>query len=646
VKSQLISRLLELPRGGKRAVAILLDTTLSVASFWAALYLRLGEWVPIVGNNWIALGIAVILAITALRAIGFYNSVFRHSGSTIDPKLLHVCLGYGAIYSLLFTFIGIDGVPRTVGIIQPILLFLAVAASRAAIYALLANRHGPRKDIEVRERVLIFGAGNTGRHLVRELRRDRTAVPVCFVDDDPSLQNGKVESLMVHAPDRVRDLVEQLDINKVLLALPAQARRRRRELLHELLGSKAEIQTLPGVSDILRGDIRITDLRPLTISDLLGRPAVAPNPDLIERDGARATVMVTGAGGSIGSELARQILAVGPARLILLDSSEFALYTIHRELEEQMTDPLGNGANGNILPEIVPILASVCDQRRINAVMQRYRPQTIYHAAAYKHVPLVEQNALEGLRNNVFGTDNMAMLAAKYGVRSFVLVSTDKAVRPTNVMGASKRLSEQAVQARAALKSATRFSVVRFGNVLGSSGSVVPLFRHQIAHGGPLTVTHRDVTRYFMTIPEAAQLVLQAGAMGSRGEVFVLDMGEPVRVWDLAVNMIELSGYSLKSESHPEGDVEIRVVGLRPGEKLYEELLIGNDPQPTMHPRIMQANEPYVAFAELQRHLENLADAIARNDLGAALATLQATVPEYAPDGRIVDHLHRLAQVA
>jgi FlaA1/EpsC-like NDP-sugar epimerase len=421
----------------------------------------------------------------------------------------------------------------------------------------------------------------------------------------------------------------------VLLALPSAGRKRRNEILSQMLHAKVSVRTLPSMTELARGKVNVSDLRELDIDDLLGREPVAPNHILLGKNVADKVVMVTGAGGSIGSELCRQIVKFGPAALLLIEQSEFALYEIHQELQLSLTD---SGI------KLVPLLASVRDEERMHEIMSTWSPDTLYHAAAYKHVPLVEHNPAEGIKNNVLGTLTTAKAAAAHGVADFVLISTDKAVRPTNIMGASKRLAEMVLQAFAATAPRTKFAMVRFGNVLGSSGSVVPKFRRQIRDGGPITLTHPEITRYFMTIPEAAQLVIQAGAMGSvvteGAAVFVLDMGGPVKIRDLAVRMIELSGLTLCDAANPEGDVEIEITGLRPGEKLYEELLIGDNPKPTPHPRIMKAQETFLPWKVLEGKLEALRIALETNDVGVVRAMLQQLVSGYQPTGDIVDWIY------
>ena len=419
--------------------------------------------------------------------------------------------------------------------------------------------------------------------------------------------------------------------------MPSASRQRRNELLELASQAHVQVRTLPGIMELANGQVSVSDLRELEIEDLLGRDPVPPQPQLLDKNLRGKVVLVTGAGGSIGSELCRQIIQSGPTQLLLLELNEYALYKVNQDLEKLQAEGLAHRV------ELIPLLGSVQNAERLREIMRTWRPHTVYHAAAYKHVPLVEHNPAEGVKNNVFGTLLTAQMAAEQGVEDFVLVSTDKAVRPTNIMGTSKRLAEMALQALAAdpaQASNTRFSMVRFGNVLGSSGSVVPLFRQQIKEGGPITLTHADITRYFMTIPEAAQLVIQAGAMATGGDVFVLDMGEPVKIIDLARRMVELSGLSIKDANNPGGDIELKINGLRPGEKLYEELLIGDNPLPTQHPRIMKAHEDFLDWARLTLKLEHLQQSLAINDVPQIRTLLKELVPGYQPEVEVVDWVH------
>ena len=472
------------------------------------------------------------------------------------------------------------------------------------------------------ERVLIYGAGNAGRQLAAAMTNSHEMRVVGFLDDDDRLHGHVLNGLSIYSPADLPGLVTSLQVSTVLLAIPSVSRHRRNEMIAQMLRAHVQVRTLPAVSELAQGMVSTSDLRELDIDDLLGREPVAPNHILLGRNITDKVVLVTGAGGSIGSELCRQILSVNPSTLVLIEQSEFALYEIQQELQEKIED------NATLL---VPVLASVRDAQRLNEIFADWKPDTVYHAAAYKHVPLVEHNPIEGIRNNTLGTLTAARAAAEHGVSDFVLISTDKAVRPTNIMGASKRLAEMALQALAATAPKTRFSMVRFGNVLGSSGSVVPKFRRQIRDGGPITLTHPDITRYFMTIPEAAQLVIQAGAMAKGGDVFVLDMGDPVKIMDLATRMIELSGLCVRDENNPEGDIEIEITGLRPGEKLFEELLIGNNPRPTSHPRIMKAHEEFVAWPVLLEKLQQLESLLEQRNVEGTKELLTELVSGYAP---------------
>ena len=470
--------------------------------------------------------------------------------------------------------------------------------------------------------MLIYGAGNAGRQLAAAMANSHEMRVVGFLDDDDRLHGHVLNGLSIYSPGDLPGLVTSLHVSTVLLAIPSLSRHRRNELIAQMQRAHVQVRTLPAVTELAQGVVSTSDLRELDIDDLLGREPVSPNHILLGKNITDKVVLVTGAGGSIGSELCRQILAVGPGTLVLVEQSEFALYEIQQELAERLD------GDSTLL---VPVLASVRDAQRLREVMADWKPDTVYHAAAYKHVPLVEHNPIEGIRNNTLGTLTAAQVAMEHGVTDFVLISTDKAVRPTNIMGASKRLAEMALQALADTAPRTRFSMVRFGNVLGSSGSVVPKFRRQIRDGGPITLTHPDMTRYFMTIPEAAQLVIQAGAMARGGDVFVLDMGDPVKIYDLATRMIELSGLCVKDANNPDGDIEIEITGLRPGEKLFEELLIGNNPRPTSHPRIMKAHEEFLAWPTLQERLGQLENLLDRRDVEGTKQLLIELVSGYAP---------------
>jgi len=626
---RMIEPVLSLPRAVKKVLALALDGGLCVLAVWLAFSLRTGEWVALSGYGWPAAATAVAIALPIFTVFGLYRAVFRYASWDAVSGIVQAVFVYGIIYAAVFTAFSFPGIPRTVGVIQPILLLIALLASRGVARFLLGGRlRQLLRRSGNRSNVLIYGAGHAGRQLASAFADTIDTKVVGFIDDAPDLQGSVIGRVRVFSPDKILAAVEELEVTELFLAIPSATRARRNEIIELIRPVGVSVRTLPSLLDIAHGKVTVSQLRPLDVGDLLGRDAVAPDLALAEKNIRGKTVLVTGAGGSIGSELCRQILAVGPERLLLVESSEYALYAIHREL--------GRAAEaGNIA--LIPLLGSVCDAARMAKVFEAWRPHTVYHAAAYKHVPLVEHNLIEGVRNNVVGTMVCADLARRCGAESFVLVSTDKAVRPTSVMGASKRLAEMALQAVAAERPQTCFSMVRFGNVLGSSGSVVPLFRQQVASGGPVTVTHREMTRYFMTIPEAAQLVIQAGAMAKGGEVFVLDMGEPVKIFELATRIIELSGLKLRSEQNPGGDIEVTITGLRPGEKLYEELLIGENPIATNHPRVMMARENYLPWGEFSMRADTLIAAIEEQDIRQVRAMLADLVPEYVPSVEIVD---------
>lgn len=617
------SKILNLPRSSKRLIALGIDIFLCLVTVAFAYWLRLGTFILPTGWQWFSYIAAVALALPLFVSGGLYRAIFRYAGWGALHAIARACGIYGIAYCLIIMVIGVPSVPRSIGVLQPILLFVAVGSSRAWAHYWLGGSYQKLVQQQRRHRVLIYGAGSAGRQLAAGLANSTDLEAVAFVDDDITLQGSVLNGRHIYSPDNLRGLIEKLEIDDVLLAIPSASRQRRNEIIEDLRVTSATIRTLPGINDLAHGRVKVNDLRELDIEDLLGRDAVLPNQLLLSKNIRDKTVLVTGAGGSIGSELCRQILAQKPERLVLVDHSEFNLYSIDQDLLQRRADL-------DINVEIHAMLGSVQDRSRMENLLARWQPQTIYHAAAYKHVPLVENNPAEGVRNNIFGTRTMAELAAKQGVNDFVLISTDKAVRPTNVMGATKRLAEMILQAMAAEGSNTRFSMVRFGNVLESSGSVVPLFRKQIAAGGPVTVTHADITRYFMTIPEAAQLVIQAGAMAHGGEVFVLDMGEPVKIIDLARQMIELSGLSVRDDANPTGDIAIEVIGLRPAEKLYEELLIGDNPESTLHARIMKARDGFLPLKLLHNKLLECSDAISQGDHVQLRKILNSIVPEYS----------------
>ena len=655
--NQLTSSVIDMPRASKQLLVMSVDTSLCLLSVWVSYYLRLGDFLtfskvttlPVLLTS----AASVALAIPIFVLSGLYRAIFRYSGMPAMMTMARATLIYGILFSAVFTFIGVQGVPRTIGLIHPIVLFLLVGASRAVARVWLGGLYQMEIKKSSLPKVLIYGAGSAGRQLASGMASSHEMRVIGFLDDDDRLHGHVLNGLQIYNPAELEEIASHKGVTDVLLAMPSASRERRNQILGLLSKTKISVRTLPGLSEIASGKVTLSDVRELDIDDLLGREPVKPNALLLNRSTHNKTVMVTGAGGSIGSELCRQVLKAQPRRLLLVEMSEFALYQIHQEIQSALE--LREVSLGENL-EVVPLLASVCDEVRMHEIMDTWKPHTIYHAAAYKHVPLVEHNPAEGVRNNVWGTKVCAEAAVRNGVQNFVLVSTDKAVRPTNIMGATKRLAEMVLQAlnetkhsvdsrtlkasNSAVSRKTCFSMVRFGNVLGSSGSVGPLFREQIKSGGPITLTHPDITRYFMTIPEAAQLVIQAGAMGSGGDVFVLDMGEPVRIYDLATRIVELSGLSLIDEGNPYGDIEIKVTGLRPGEKLYEELLIGDNPKPTQHPRILKAQENFVPWEQMQGQLRSLNLALSVNDVPLIRSFLQKLVTGYQPSDEVVDWVH------
>ena len=607
-----------------------MDCSLCALSVWLAFYLRLGEFVLLSGDALWAIYLSIVIAVPIFIVSGLYRAIFRYSGW---PALLAVAKAtsiYSILYATAVTAIGITDVPRTVGLIQPILLLIFVVASRVLARFWLGNQYLKILKRVSRRKVLIYGAGQAGMELAGALRNSLEMQVIGFLDDDLSLYGHTINGYRIFDPSRLTSLVDRYQISDVLLAIPSINRKRRAEIINQISKSHVSVRTLPSLNDLAQGHVNVSDLRDLDIDDLLGRESVAPDESLLSKNILEKVVLVTGAGGSIGSELCRQIVSIKPAKLLLVEQSEFALYAIHQELQQK----IGFGV------EVIPLMASVQDEVRMREIFSAWHPHTIYHAAAYKHVPLVEHNPAEGIKNNVFGTLKTAQLALEHGVSDFVLISTDKAVRPTNVMGASKRLAELVLQALAAEKPLTKFSMVRFGNVLGSSGSVVPKFRQQIQNGGSITLTHPEITRYFMTIPEAAQLVIQAGAMAEGGDVFVLDMGESIRIIDLAKRMIRLSGLTIKDEHNPDGDIEIEITGLRPGEKLYEELLIGNNPESTQHTKVMKAHEGFVSWPELRERLVNLEAALKTNNVNLIRNLMIELVSGYVSDQEIVDWVY------
>ncbi|PTQ08897.1 nucleoside-diphosphate sugar epimerase [Vibrio splendidus] len=587
-----------LSRFNKRAVSVIIDTIFIVCAFYAAYWTRIGHIQTLDDDvaQYVLVG-TVLVTLTAYTKLGLYRAVLRYlTFHALAVVSIGTLISAAAVAVLAFYLDA--NIPRSIPIIYGSFLCLLSGGSRLIVRVLVSQIGSKGK-----KNVLIYGAGSAGRQLALALRNSETHKVMGFVDEDKTLENTIIMGLKVCDIRDSESIVTKHGVVQILLAVPSASRARRKKILDALVHLPAEVLTVPDMKDIVEGKASIDELKDVPIEDLLGRDPVEPQQSLMEANIKGKVVMVTGAGGSIGSELCRQIIKQKPTTLLLFELSEFALYQIDRELSA-LVEELG------LCVEIIPLLGSVQRVNRLAIVMKSFAVQTVYHAAAYKHVPLVEYNVVEGVRNNVFGTYYTAKAAIEANVESFVLISTDKAVRPTNVMGTTKRVAELGLQALAqqekSKSSGTRFCMVRFGNVLGSSGSVIPLFKKQIVQGGPITVTHPDIIRYFMTIPEAAQLVIQAGAMGKGGDVFVLDMGEPVKITDLATNLVNLSGLEVKDELHPYGDIEILFSGLRPGEKLYEELLIGDNVEQTAHERIMTANESFLPIEEYKQLIDDL----------------------------------------
>jgi FlaA1/EpsC-like NDP-sugar epimerase len=609
-------------RTAKRLFVILIDGSICFAAALIAFMLRLGRWDDIAAPALLYAGAALAVWLPVFLLRGVYRAIFRYAGSRTMMALASATSLFSVPMIVIFMFYSVPGVPRTIPIIHSLLFLAFLCLSRIVFRYLLVDLLAQHRFQGRQSRVLIYGAGVAGRQLAASIQHEPGMQLRGFIDDDDRLDGQRLDGHPVYHSSRLSKLMQPLEITNVLLAMPRLTRAERKKIVENLEHHSVHVQTLPNVQQLMEGAVSISDLREIQIEDLLGRDPVPPNSLLLGRTIIGKRVLVTGAGGSIGSELCRQILPFAPKSLILADISEYALYAIDEEMRETA---MQDGSEA----EFCPVLCDVTDETAVRRLFARFKPDAVFHAAAYKHVPLVEANPLAGLRNNILGTLNMALAAERSGVGRFILISTDKAVRPTNVMGASKRVAELLLQALAARGSETQFAMVRFGNVLGSSGSVVPRFQKQILSGGPVTLTHKDVTRYFMTIPEAAQLVIQAGAMAQGGEVYVLDMGSSVKIIDLARSMIRLSGLTVRDESTPDGDIEVLEVGLRPGEKLYEELLIGDNPEPTRHERIMRARERHLPWDELAPRVERLVSLCADGDAAEAIALLEELVPEY-----------------
>lgn len=629
--------LIERPRWFKRSVLIINDLVLLSLAVWAAYTLRLSRlYVPPDLDKWLVMAAAPVIGVAVFYMRGLYKLVTRFIGPEGTTRIYIAVFIAAVLWAVAVLMSGVKDHPRSAIVIYALIAALLIRLSRQWAGALLlaaAPQHQPA-SFDQRKNVIIYGAGTIGIQLLRALNEAGGYKTVAFIDSNPSLAGQLVHGVKVLRPEKIGKVIADENVKEVLLATPTALRGERRIALKVLEAFPVVVKTLPALEEIASGNVQVSDLRPIDVEDLLGRDPVTPDMELLAANVQGKVVMITGAGGSIGSELTRQLLRLGPKTLVLFELSEVALYDISMEIEDIKRRLQEEGAAGALIASanVVAVLGSVLDRKLVARIIQERGVEVIYHAAAYKHVPIVELNPFAGLQNNTFGTLVVAEVAKELRVERFVLVSSDKAVRPTNIMGASKRLAEQILQALAQERgTSTIFTMVRFGNVLDSSGSVVKLFRNQIKAGGPVTVTHAEVIRYFMSIPEAAQLVIQAGTMAAGGEVFVLEMGTPVKIDDLARTMIRLSGREVRDEKHPDGDIAIAYIGLRPGEKLYEELLIGENTTGTSHPRIFKTSEPIVPFEELAAVLERLEDAIQRLDEAEMQELLRSVVEGYVP---------------
>ena len=611
---------------------LFVDVLLIVAILVLSFSMRLGEWFWPQGDLVYLLFFAPLVAIPIFIKFGLYRAIVRYIGFKALWVIVQAVTLYALVWGVIALLSGVQGVPRSVVLINWILGMLLIGGSRIIGRWWFSDKKSYSVNaFDKRKNVLVYGAGSAGIQLATALTYSQELNPIAFIDDEPTLSNHQIMGLKVYSSNNLGELVASMKIEEVLLAIPSASRDRRNEIINNLEPYPVLVRTVPGVSELAQGKLKINDLNVVSINDLLGRDPVPPNQNYLRADITNKVVMITGAGGSIGSELCRQIIQLQPKKIVLFEQNEFSLYTIDQELIQK-----------NLKIDIAPILGSVLDSKQVERVCKTFSVQTIYHAAAYKHVPMIELNNFSGIENNIFGTLSCAEAAVLSNVDTFVLISTDKAVRPTNIMGATKRFSEMILQALSKKYNdkATNFSMVRFGNVLDSSGSVIPLFNKQIKEGGPVTVTDPAIIRYFMTIPEAAQLVIQAGAMSKGGDVFVLDMGEPVKILNLAKKMIHLSGLNVKDSNNPNGDIEILFTGLRPGEKLYEELLIGDSVLETEHQLILRSNEEMLPWSDLKLILKKLKTSVDKQNLEGARQALIEAVPGYKPQGDINDLMY------
>ncbi|WP_440691966.1 polysaccharide biosynthesis protein [Candidatus Pelagibacter sp. HIMB1695] len=616
-----------LSRFSKKSVAIITDVFFCVFTIWLAFYLRLEELVRLKDIGLTTIFLTILLTIPIFWITGIYRTLFRYAGLSIFSTISLSVFIYGLIFFSIISMYGVKDVPRSIGVIQPMLLYLFIIASRFLAKYLLTGSFNKSEKEKIN--VLIYGAGGAGRQLFLSLEGNAKYKVEGFLDDDRSKHRQYLLGKKIYDSKNLDTLKENKEIKLILVAIPSLNKISKKEIIQKISNKGIEIKTLPNISDIIEDKLSFSDVKDYLIDDLLEREPVEANQHLLSQNIASKTILVTGAGGTIGVELSRQILKLKPKKLILFELNEFALFNIHEELSYIYKNL-----------EIVPLLGNILDQKKLEKVFKNFKVDTVYHTAAYKHVPLVEINICEGVRNNILGTLSVVKAATNQQIKNLVLISSDKAVRPTNIMGASKRFSELCLQVYKEKNLYTNFSIVRFGNVLASSGSVIPKFKQQIIEGGPVTLTHNDVTRYFMTVPEAAQLVIQAGALGKNAEVFVLDMGKSIKIRDMIIKMINLSGQTLKDENNLNGDIEIKVTGLRPGEKLFEELLIGDNPQQTIHPKIKKIQEPSMSFDQFEKNINELTIQLDNQNSKEVKKILDRVIRFYNSNSELVDYIY------
>ena len=613
----MITTFLKLPRAKKQLIVLVVDSFLVILSVFLSFSLRLGQFYSPTIDIFFTIIFSPLIAVPIFSFFGLYKSVFRFIGLNSITRVFNASVAYSFIWGIAAYLLSDYGIPRSVVVINLILIFFTITSTRLFARFILLDERSSNERINV----LVYGAGSAGRQLVNALEFSDKYKTHGFIDDNKDLVGNLIGGKKVFSLELIEKIISTLNITEILIAIPSATIETRNKIFESLSHLGIRIKALPGVSEIADGKVNYFDLKDISIEDLLGRDLILPKDDLLKKDIENKVVMITGAGGSIGSELSRQILSLGAEKIILYEHNESALYMINKELNN---------------PKVFPIIGSITDIDRLKKVCSKFKVETIYHSAAYKHVPMVESNVYSGVYNNIFGTLNCVEVAINFNVKSFILISTDKAVRPTNIMGATKRISELILQSKAVSNKKTKFSMVRFGNVLNSSGSVIPLFKEQIKKGGPVTVTHKDITRYFMTIPEAVELVIQAGAIAKSGEVCILDMGKPVNIYQLAEKMIRLSGFFPRGNQKKDG-IEVQVTGLRPGEKLFEELLIGARSLKTEHEMIFKEKENPIDWSLLKKELDELRKALKNNDINLIKKNIQRIVPDYTPEKEIFD---------